>query len=92
MLPAGAILVGGGANLPGIVDLAKEELRLPVSLGTPGGARGLTAELEGPEYAAPIGLVLWAADNIEPSSGRPLAPALAPVGGRLKRWVKNFLP
>jgi cell division protein FtsA len=35
-LPAGAILTGGGAKLPGIVELAKKQLRLPVIIGLPG--------------------------------------------------------
>src|SRR3989338_7317142 len=35
-LPAGVILTGGGAKLPGIVDFAKKQLRLPISLGMPG--------------------------------------------------------
>src|SRR5690606_24102087 len=35
MLPAGVVLTGGGAKLAGIVDAAKDALRLPVSLGTP---------------------------------------------------------
>ena len=32
-LPGGAILCGGGAKLPLILDLAKEELGLPVEIG-----------------------------------------------------------
>ncbi len=32
-LPGGAILCGGGVKLPLILDLAKEELRLPVEIG-----------------------------------------------------------
>jgi cell division protein FtsA len=35
-LPAGAILTGGGAKLPGVVELAKKQLRLPVMIGLPG--------------------------------------------------------
>jgi len=35
-LPAGAILTGGGAKLPGVVELAKKHLRLPVAIGSPG--------------------------------------------------------
>ena len=40
-LPAGAILVGGGSKIPGIIDLAKEKLKLPVQLGYPQGFEGL---------------------------------------------------
>jgi len=34
-LPAGAVITGGGAKLPGLVDLAKQELKLPVQIGLP---------------------------------------------------------
>ncbi|PIR95971.1 MAG: cell division protein FtsA, partial [Candidatus Doudnabacteria bacterium CG10_big_fil_rev_8_21_14_0_10_42_18] len=34
-LPSGAVLTGGGSKLPGILEFAKKELKLPVSLGRP---------------------------------------------------------
>lgn len=34
-LPGGVVLYGGGANMPGIVDLAKEKFKLPVRLANP---------------------------------------------------------
>ncbi|MEI6280449.1 MAG: cell division protein FtsA [bacterium] len=34
LLPAGIVFVGGGANLPGLLELSKSTLRLPSSLGT----------------------------------------------------------
>ena len=34
-LPAGAIITGGGAKMPGIYELAKYELRLPIQIGVP---------------------------------------------------------
>jgi len=34
-LPAGVVLTGGGAKLPGIVEFTKKELKLPVKIGTP---------------------------------------------------------
>ena len=33
LLPAGVIITGGGANLSGIVELAKKEFKLPVKIG-----------------------------------------------------------
>lgn len=93
LLPAGAVLTGGGAKMAGIVELAKEELRLPVSIGTPHASQGLTDQLEDPSYATAVGLLLWASDAIEP--GQVSAP-VREIGGeglsRAKRWLKNFLP
>ena len=35
LLPAGVVLLGGGAKMPGLVDLAKEGLKLPAQVGFP---------------------------------------------------------
>ncbi len=64
-LPAGVVLVGGGAKMPGIVELAKQELRLPAQVGIPdvsklsvlNGELGL--QVEDPEYASAVGLLLY---------------------------------
>jgi len=68
-LPAGAVLVGGGAKLPGAVDLAREELRLSSQIGLPRAAifeartDDLTEYLESPEYAVSLGLALWSCED-----------------------------
>ncbi len=69
-LPAGAVLVGGGAKLPAIVDLAIQELRLPVRVGVPDvnsvvtETSDVSQTLEDPEYACALGLVHWGADKM----------------------------
>ena len=71
-LPAGVILVGGGAKMPGLVDLVKQELRLPAQIGLPDlsnfeiASGDLNAELEDPEYACCLGLLLWGRENYSP--------------------------
>ncbi len=68
-LPAGVVLVGGGAKMPGLVDLTKQELRLPAQIGVPDlsnftiSSGDLNAELEDPEYACCLGLLLWGKEN-----------------------------
>jgi cell division protein FtsA len=59
MLPAGVILTGGGAKLAGILDVAKEALRLPVSLGTPIGVSSVIDRINDPSMSTVMGLVLW---------------------------------
>ena len=85
-LPAGIVLTGGGAKLPGIVELAKKEFRLPTRLGRP---RGI-AELENdPSLATVCGLVLLGQDLEKtdkvsfPTSG---------IGSKLKKIFKIFIP
>ena len=67
-LPAGVVLTGGGAKLPGVVELAKRELKLPVQLGIVGPGTlpclndEITEKAEDPEYANCLGLVLSGQD------------------------------
>ncbi len=59
-LPAGVIFTGAGANLPGVLELAKKQLRLPVQLGVPANVNTIIDRVEDPAYATAVGLVLWA--------------------------------
>lgn len=58
MLPAGAFLTGGGANVPGIEEFAKEALRLPVKVARPKGFSGIIDKISDPAYAVATGLML----------------------------------
>jgi cell division protein FtsA len=96
-LPAGVVLTGGTAHLPGMVELAREAFAVPVRTGTPElGISGLVDSVQAPRYAVPVGLVLYAA--------RKVAQGAAPGGlmaggvgggvdkwiGPLKRWLQDF--
>ena len=63
MLPAGAVLVGGGSKLQGIVESAKEHLGLPAQLGFPAEFKGMVDKLNDPRYATAMGLMLWGMDE-----------------------------
>lgn len=90
-LPAGAMLVGGTAELPDIQVLGREVLGLPVRIGLPTGAVGLTDSIMRPAYATAIGLLLWAAYHTEEVNVRaPLFPQWKGVH-RLKGWFREFL-
>ena len=63
-LPAGVVLTGGTAHLPGAVELAREAFGMPVRAGTPElGISGLVDSVQAPRYAVPVGLVLYAAQR-----------------------------
>lgn len=57
LLPAGVVLVGGGANLKMVLELAKQELKLPTKIGIPQGVEGSIADVDNPIYANLVGLV-----------------------------------
>jgi len=62
-IPSGMVVTGGGANLVGAVDMAREITRFPVRLGTPVNLPGVSDSLEDPAYATAVGLLLWRSRN-----------------------------
>jgi len=96
LLPAGVVLVGGGAKLPGLVDLAKERLRLPAQIGFPVNFEGVIEEVDDPCFATVLGLILCAGEQSEELRGRRSNvfdfSSLAPVVKKFKNWFKSFLP
>lgn len=93
LLPAGAVLVGGGANLPGLINFAKDRLRLAVTLGENKTIEGLSTQVLAPNFAVASGLIAWGFEK-EFSSGRVFNFGLPPskILSKTIRWFKNFLP
>lgn len=95
-LPAGAILTGGGAKLPGITETAKRIFRLPAQIGAPVGVDSAIDKLNNPEYTTAVGLVLWGHANTQGFS-RPLSSigikgfkGVAAVTDQLKSFIRIF--
>ncbi len=61
LIPAGIVLTGGSANLPGIAELTETMTRLPARVGTPINMYGVSDTLRDPAYATGVGLLLWKA-------------------------------
>ena len=57
-LPGGVVLVGGGALLPGIEEVAKKRLGLPAHIGTTTNYSGIVDTVQNPTYATAVGLML----------------------------------
>ena len=93
LLPAGVVITGGTAGLPGLRDLAAATLNLPVRVGMPRRLHGLVETISSPAYATSVGLLLW---------GWGQRSTMANVGhrttgnedwyDRVRRWLKVFLP
>ena len=90
VLPAGVVLTGGGAQLPGIVELAREVFALPARAGAPTrGLTGLVDNVNAPRFAVPAGLVMYAAQESIRSaevSSLGVNKLLDPV----KRWFQDM--
>ena len=93
-LAAGVILTGGGAQAPGIVDLAREVFALPVRIGKPGQSlSGLTDSVDSPRMAVPAGLLLYGAKEVMAGGGfgpGRRSPAVEKMFGPVKRWLQDF--
>ena len=63
-LPNGVVLVGGTANLKGIVDFAKAKLSVAARVGKATGFGGVADNIDKPEYATAVGLMLKDVDGV----------------------------
>jgi len=59
LLPAGLVLTGGAAELPGFKELGREMLQMPVRIGRAGNVGGLVDAVSSPAYATAVGLLQW---------------------------------
>jgi len=93
MLPAGLVLTGGGAQLAGIAELAREVLQMPVRVVGPSGIGGLTDSILTPAYSTSIGLLLWGSTFLdEGDQGRFESAPGAGVFGRMRDAIRGLFP
>ncbi len=96
-LPAGIVLTGGGANLPGIVEFSKKHLRLPSILGKPQNISTIIDRVDDPAFATVTGLVLWGGKYASPQGqaqfGEVVKNIMSNEGvAKMRKWFKSFLP
>ena len=97
MLPAGVVLTGGGAKLPGVVEVAKNVLRLPASLGYPQELISNIGKVSDLSFTTAIGLVLWGSHLQRGRKGGKLNPlnfggSIEEATKHLRKIFKNILP
>jgi len=97
LLPAGAILTGGGACLYGMVDVAKDKLKLPAQVGFPTGLSGLVDKIDDPSFSVAAGAILWILEeghqSVEPSAGGSIGKKFNnEMLNTAKKWIKDLLP
>ena len=97
LLPAGVVIIGGGAKIPGFIDLVKRELKLPAQIGFPVEFNGLADKMDDPVFATAVGLVLWGIEaELNGKGGRgqssKVISSMGNTVNKMKRWFKIFLP
>lgn len=91
-LAGGAVLVGGGAKMPGMTELVKQELKLSSKIGLTlreewgNEGQDFGDVFEEPEFVNALGLILWACDN-----QRRQQPVVASIF-KFKELLEHFLP
>ncbi len=97
--PSRAVLVGGGALLPGVREAAEAALGVSVRIGRLFDLSGFDQGEAGPGFAAAAGALRWRLDNPTPEdvsgfaapSLREAAAALRSAAGRAWGWLaENF--
>ena len=92
LLPAGIVLVGGGANLKAISDLAKQELKLPIKIGSPQGVEGSIADIDNPIYANLVGLIKSEFEQIEDTTeSRDMSNVIKQGSSKILNPIKKLL-
>ncbi len=86
LLPAGIIITGGGAKIPKIKELVRQELKLPCEIGVPSGIVGIDDD---PSLATVCGLVLGGADIEE---GTDFSNLKKGFFDRIKKIFRIFIP
>ena len=89
-LPAGIVLTGGSSQLPGLSELGRHTLGMPVRIGKPGMTAlplsNLSRLLQSPAFATSVGLLLWGM-NEDARAVHTRHPAVA--AGREPEWMNQ---
>jgi cell division protein FtsA len=96
LLPAGIVITGGTAELPGVLEMAGQILDLPARIGSPLGLHGIADSINRPAYATAVGLLLWGLSHAslqrEDDDIEDEALATDTMLSRFGRWLRTFLP
>jgi cell division protein FtsA len=87
LLPAGVILTGGGANTPGIVEVAKASLQLPARIATL--EVGKSGRVRDASWAIAYGLCMWGASDTEEASTIGIVKH---TKRNILSWFSQFIP
>lgn len=93
-MPAGVVLTGGSAQIPGIDKITEEIFRLPVRIGYPTGIVGLADQIQTPSHSAVIGTIKFVSSNMQENS-RSISKKsgnIRSVFTRVINLVRSFLP
>jgi len=90
-MSSGVVLTGGAVLMEGMAEAAEEILGMPVRLGFPIGVKGIVQLVQGPQYAAGVGLVRYGAARLaEQEASAPVATEYNEARGRASENPRKF--
>lgn len=91
-LPSGVVLTGGSAKMQGMSDYAKQALGLAARVGKPTGYGGVAENIESPEFATAVGLMLLDSEGntVQTHAKAPAGKVVKDAGGLMKNILNKF--
>ncbi len=92
LLSSGIVITGGSGAMQGMVELGEEIFHMPVRVGQPHYAGGLSEVVRNPRYSTGVGLLLAGLEQYRSAEiARLQVGSFQQVLGRMKSWFKgNF--
>ena len=91
LLSSGIVLTGGSSVMQGMVELGEEIFHMPVRIGMPRYAGGLSEVVRNPRYATAVGLLLEGVTQTQAGRFSRQNGSVRAVLGRMKQWFeRNF--
>ena len=93
LLGAGVVITGGGALMPGTVDLAEQVFGMPARIGKPRRVSGLVESDTAPMHATGIGLIMYGMESRDHKewNGYLENSLICRMAGRMKQWFADLL-
>ncbi len=91
LLSSGVVLTGGSSVMQGMVELGEEIFHMPVRIGVPRYAGGLSEVVRNPRYATAVGLLLEGVSQTQQGRISRQNGSFGAVLGRMREWFqRNF--
>jgi cell division protein FtsA len=91
LLSSGIVLTGGSSVMRGMVELGEEVFHMPVRVGIPRYAGGLSEIVCSPRYATSVGLLLEGVEQVQQGKLSRQSGSFAAVLARMREWFqRNF--
>jgi len=92
MLPAGGLLTGAAVKAPGVLELARDILGLPVQMGFPVDIGGVVEKVDDPAYATALGTLIWGMREGDSANRNVGGVQMKRAVMQASSWFKSLLP